>query len=78
MGNVGGACVGPPLAPLRADRPASDQDGPIEGDEPGEIEPPQPAGFERRVRRPAGRGTPGTGPAPANSAMADALRALKR
>ena len=38
-----------------------------------EVRGPRPEGG-----RPAGRGTPGTGPAPANSAMADALRALKR
>jgi uncharacterized protein len=51
----------------RDDRPTSNERG------SREARVPRPDGG-----RPAGRGTPGTGPAPANSAMADALRALKR
>jgi uncharacterized protein len=51
----------------RDERPASNERG------GREARGPRPDG-----NRPGGRGTPGTGPAPANSAMADALRALKR
>ena len=51
----------------RDDRPTSNERGSRE-----------PRGPRPDGGRPAGRGTPGTGPAPANSAMADALRALKR
>jgi uncharacterized protein len=51
----------------RDDRPTSNERGSREA-----------RGPRADAGRPGGRGTPGTGPAPANSAMADALRALKR